>query len=138
VLADHGIVCRRAAPPPRSRPRRFLDQLLLRGPLAGRPRASEHGLVVLPAGFPIIPADGPRRLLSRVRRRALVRRGIEEAAATGGLCHVWSHPHNFVRRSDFMLSVLEDAADEIARARDREGLVATTMGEAADSFRGEA
>jgi peptidoglycan/xylan/chitin deacetylase (PgdA/CDA1 family) len=134
LLARHGIVCRRAAPAPRARALRFLDQLLLRGPLTGLPCLSEDGLVLLPAGVPILPADGLRRMMSRSRRRALVRRGIDEALRTGGLCHLWTHPHNFVRRSGFMLAVLEDAADEIVRARDADGLVPMTMGQAAARF----
>ncbi len=80
------------------------------------------------AGVPILPADGMRRLLTRSRRRALFRAGIERALAQDAVFHVWSHPHNFVRRRDVMLGTLEDLADEVAAARDRDGLHVTTMG----------
>ena len=68
--------------------------------------------------------------MTRSRRLALVRRGIAEALRTAGLFHLWTHPHNFVRRSEFMLAVLEDMADEVASARDREGLAVVTMSQA--------
>ena len=135
VLARHGIRTYREAPVPRPRALRFADQFLGRA-TAGTSRRTAEGLVALPAGVPIVPGDGLRRLLSWKRRRVLVQRGLEDACRTGGVFHLWSHPHNFVRNADLMRRVIEDAADEFVRARDREGLEVVTMSAAAERFLG--
>ncbi len=133
VLARCGIRTYREAPPSRPRALRFADQFLGRA-RAGVPRRTAEGLIALPAGAPIIPGDGVRRLLSWKARRRLVQNGLEDAVRTGGVFHLWTHPHNFVRNSDLMRRVLEDAADEFVRARDREGLEVLTMSAAAARF----
>ncbi len=137
VLARHGIRTYREAPSPRSRAGRFLDQIRGR-PSVGTPRRTSSGLVALPAGFPILPGDGVRRLLTRGRRLALVRSSLEAAMQIGGTVHLWSHPHNFVRRRESILGALEDAADAIARARDRDGVEVLTMSAGAARVVGEA
>ena len=131
ALAVNGIRVWRDAPAPRSRARRFLDQLVAGGPLVASPRPSPLGLVIAPPGVALLPADGMRRLLTRARRRALYRAGIERALAESATFHVWTHPHNFVRRRDVMLGTLEDLADAVAAARDRDGLRVATMGDLA-------
>jgi peptidoglycan/xylan/chitin deacetylase (PgdA/CDA1 family) len=137
ALTGHDIVAWRAAPPPRARALRLLDLLRARGPLTGRPRVSPHGPVELPAGIPFLGGEGLRRLLTRGRRRVLIRRGLEEALREGTVLHLWSHPHNFVRRGEALLAAFEETADAIAAARDRDGLLVTTMAPLAERALGE-
>lgn len=106
----------------------FAGHLLGRAPSVGRPRRV-GGAVEVPKGAPILPAMGLRRLVPMAARLASIRSGLDRAAARSAILHLWTHPHNFVERSAFMLDWLDRAMALVAAARDAGRIEVLTMGE---------
>jgi hypothetical protein len=111
-----------------SRARSFLRRLAGAAPPVGRPRRVS-GVVEVPAGIPILPGYGVRRLVPLASRLREVQKGLALAARTGGCFHLWTHPHNFVEGRGRMLSYLDRALALVAGARDRGEVRVVTMGE---------
>jgi peptidoglycan/xylan/chitin deacetylase (PgdA/CDA1 family) len=136
ALAEAGIDCYRGPAPAESlddtplRPVAKLGRGLLgRTPPLVTPARDDEGLVDVPASMYLFGFEAPARSLVEpltgdpVVRRA--RRGIDAAAATGGLLHLWLHPNNLTydRHVRRMCAVLE----HVAARRDAGDVVVETM-----------
>jgi hypothetical protein len=87
-------------------------------------------LVNLPASQFLLAADGVRGLIpaaSRVRQAEI---GLERAAQSGGLFHLWFHPFN-LGTGELMFTALEAILRAVARRREAGHLRVQTMAEAA-------
>lgn len=58
--------------------------------------AGRDGLVAIPAGYFLNWRFGPRRLVPRAVTVRRWKNLLDGAAATGGVAHLWFHPHNFI------------------------------------------
>jgi len=121
---------------PWRRAARLIDAYL---PLTGAnaatwPSPDAYGLVDVPESRFLRPAS--RRLAAleplRVRRIA---EAMGAAARSGGLCHVWWHPHNFGADPDANLANLRALLDTFDRLRGEHGFASLTMGEVAERAR---
>lgn len=89
-------------------------------------------LCCLPASF-FLRAYSPRlRHLDPLRFQRIAR-GIKQAARTGGVYHLWWHPHNAGLYTDEYLAFLRSLLDVFADCRRRYGMVSLTMADAAES-----
>lgn len=141
VLAAYGATCYRG-----NQPRRWYD----RGPLGAvaklvgwptgtvspplvQPREDEHGLVNVPASLYLFGFEGrARSTVERVTDDPVVtmaKRGVDRAAAEGGVFHAWLHPNNLTDERDF--DRMRAVVKHVAEVRDRTDLAVETMGEIA-------
>jgi peptidoglycan/xylan/chitin deacetylase (PgdA/CDA1 family) len=127
-LTPAGFTCYREHVPVASRKLSFLLRAMGETPRTGRPRLV-NGAVQVPGGIPMIPALGVRRVLSMKSRLREVSAGLEAAAVSGEVFHLWTHPHNFVEGRDTMLEYLDRAMDRVARARAAGEVEVMTMAE---------
>jgi peptidoglycan/xylan/chitin deacetylase (PgdA/CDA1 family) len=98
-----------------------------------RPRVTRSGLVDVPGTRFLRPWS--RRLASlEPLRVARVLREMTAAARSGGLCHLWWHPHNFGRDLEENMAVLETVLRHFRELERRYGMVSQTMAEAADTI----
>lgn len=112
---------------------RLLDNYL---PLTGRqvvpwtaiPFAGD--LCCLPASHFLRPYTPKLRHLEPLRFRRIAA-GIETAARTGGVYHLWWHPHNMGVHTGEYLAFLERLLERFARCREHHGMTTLTMAEAA-------
>ena len=136
VLADAGIRCYRGAnPAPHSGVEKVRNALgSSRAPPLVQPERDEHGLVNIPASLYLYGFEKrPRDIVSTVRGDPIVRQveaGLEEAAGSDGVLHLWLHPNNLVdgpseRRMDRVL-------EAVAERRDAGDLTVETMFEVAE------
>jgi peptidoglycan/xylan/chitin deacetylase (PgdA/CDA1 family) len=106
---------------------------LLRKATGARPpvgKAKRVGdLVEVPAGIPILPAVGLRRVVSHRARLKEVAKGLERAAKESAVFHLWTHPHNFVEGREVMIGFLDGALELVRKARERGDVEVLTMGE---------
>lgn len=113
---------------------RLLDNYL---PLTGRQVIAWNAipfagpLCCLPASHFLRPISPRLRHLEPLRFRRIAA-GIETAARTGGLYHLWWHPHNMGIHTDEYLAFLERLLTVFARCRERDGMASLTMAEAAE------
>jgi peptidoglycan/xylan/chitin deacetylase (PgdA/CDA1 family) len=107
---------------------RFADNWL---PLSGDSTASAEtidGLVNVPASLFLRPWS--RRLAGlEFLRIARVKQAMTTAARTGGICHIWWHPHNFGVNTEINLAVLEMLLQHYRSLRDRYGMLSAHMGD---------
>lgn len=85
---------------------RFADACL---PLSGSRTVREQrkdGLINVPASLFLYPWSSRHRALSALRLRR-VKQGMTSAAQTGGVFHLWWHPHNFGVNLKENLAMLE-------------------------------
>lgn len=69
---------------------------------------------------------------ARARR---IRRGMTAAARSGGVYHLWWHPHNFGAHTQANLAFLQGILDHFCFLRERYGMASLSMAEAADAAR---
>jgi peptidoglycan/xylan/chitin deacetylase (PgdA/CDA1 family) len=151
AIAGAGFVAHRGPEPHRlARPRAGLDDpLTIRGarlldaylPLTGAntaawPRPDAFGLVDVPESRFLRPALPRLRPLEPLRVGRVVG-AMTAAARTGGICHVWWHPHNFGADPDANLANLRAILDAFERLRGEWGFASFTMGEIAARALGE-
>ncbi|WP_424020065.1 polysaccharide deacetylase family protein (plasmid) [Halorientalis pallida] len=144
ALADHGITCYRGqAPTARADGYGAVGRLLraavgTTAPPLVEPRQDSLGLVDLPASLFLFSVEGPARSLAEAvvgdPVAILARRGIDEAAATDGVFHMWLHPNNLVTPRD--VARMEAIFEHLARVRARSDLRVRTMGQVAAEARG--
>lgn len=89
------------------------------------------GVCRLPASSFLPPWTPGRRRLEPLRQRRLVR-GLRHAIRTGGIFHLWWHPHNFVPHVGPNLDELARFLDVFAWMSARHGIVSLSMGDVAD------
>lgn len=71
-------------------------------------------------------------------RAAKIEAEMERAARTGGVYHLWWHPHNMGTRPELAMALLERVLERYARLGDERGFRSLTMGEAAAEMGGRA
>lgn len=131
LLAEHGFDCyrgRRSEQP--GRVRKLAGALLGRGaPPLVEPSVDRYGLVNVPASLYLYGFEGlPGSVVDRVRGDPVVsaaKRGLERAARTDGVLHLWFHPHNAIRVPAFQR--LRAILSHVARRRDRGEVRVETM-----------
>lgn len=143
VLRDHGINVYRAPnaewvertllPDPIKKGGRWLTEATVSTPPVVTPITAD-GLTGVPGsqvfrpyhdGWQYTPAD------SQLKR---ARKGIEQAAATGKIFHLWFHPFNLALEPDRLLNAFEGVLDSVAKARDRGRIEVLTLSEIDTQF----
>ncbi len=135
ALRAHGFTAFRGADPvwharlpgPAGRVGHLVDQALGMRPPVSTPSERLPGVWNIPGSALLMHRTGVRRfvpLASRVRKARL---GMEAAAATGRVFHLWTHPFNLAGDPDSMLGTLDGILRLAADARDRGELVVDTM-----------
>ena len=112
---------------------RLLDSYL---PLSGSnvvdPATIEHGaMVCLPASRFLRPFSPHLSLFDALRLRR-IKRSMTHAARTGGIFHLWWHPHNFGAQSEQNLLQLQQILDHYRTLQERYGFISLNMSEIAD------
>ncbi|MFC4438068.1 MULTISPECIES: polysaccharide deacetylase family protein [Natrialbaceae] len=104
VLAESGISAYRGRSPTRDGIRGVFDSTLRDRSMVVEPTVDEHGLVNVPASLFLFGFEGPARTVAESvwddPMVVLARRGIDEAAASDGIFHVWLHPNNLTHERD--------------------------------------
>lgn len=111
---------------------RFADACL---PLSGRrvERLEQRGgLVNVPASLFLYPWSSRQRLLAPVRLRR-IKQCMTMAASSGGICHIWWHPHNFGVSTEHNLALLELLLQHYRLLADKYGMQSRCMGDFAAS-----
>jgi hypothetical protein len=140
VLARHGFVCYRGPEPqwysrarqvPRAvaRAAHLWDFVRAATPPAVWPVRESCGVIDVPGSMVFLPRHGVRRLVPMGRRVRRAARGLEQAARTGLLFHLWMHPTNLADDSDAMLAGLERTFAHAANLRAHGHLRFATVGE---------
>ncbi|MEL7445885.1 MAG: hypothetical protein AAGK02_08735 [Pseudomonadota bacterium] len=127
VLAETGFSGYRQRPPVRGKAGALLAELnpIDRSQLS-LPKDGE--LTVVPSGEMLNWQSGPRKLIPRAASRLRWKARLEDAAKSGGVAHIWLHPHNIIDAPG-TLERLEDVLGEAARLRDAGKLVVKTQAE---------
>lgn len=137
VLAAYGFTCYRGVCPdrwfdavPTPRAGKLLDATLVQSaPPLVSPLVDEYGLINLPASLDLFGFEGTARsLVEPVFGDPVVRQakaGIDCAAESDGVFHLWLHPNNLLAERDFerLRTVLSYLADR----REATSLSAETM-----------
>jgi len=104
VLAEHGITAYRGRSPTRDGVRGVFDSTIRDRSMLVEPTVDEHGLVNVPASMFLFGFEGRARTVAESIWEdpmvVLARRGIDEAARTDGLFHMWLHPNNLTHERD--------------------------------------
>lgn len=144
VLAENGIEAfrgvdarwfeRRPLPQTVRRGARFADEFVERTPSPVTPR-ERSGLVEVPGSQVFRPFhDGWQFTPGRSQRRRATA-GLDRAAETGGVFHLWFHPFNLALEPDALLAELEAVLEHAAMLRDRADLQVWPIREVARAFR---
>lgn len=111
---------------------RFADACL---PLSGHCTVHEHrhgDLVNLPGSLFLYPWSSRQRALAGMRLRRL-KHCMTVAARTGGIFHLWWHPHNFGVNIEENLALLESLLKHYLSLAERYGMQSRCMGDFATS-----
>lgn len=106
VLAEYGFECYRGVAPGEQTSFEKLAAATVGQPDPSlvTPRVDEYGLVDVPASLYLFSFEGrPRRLVTKLFPDPIVehaRRGIDAAAKSDGVFHMWLHPNNLVGRPE--------------------------------------
>ncbi|MDQ2052035.1 polysaccharide deacetylase family protein [Natronolimnohabitans sp. A-GB9] len=104
------------------------------GPPLVKPEIDEHGLVNIPASLDLYSFEGPARTAARpfgedpIVRQAKM--GIDAAAESPGVFHIWLHPNNLVDQAD--VDRLRRVLSYVAERRDEGRLSVETMADVAE------
>ncbi|QLG48564.1 polysaccharide deacetylase family protein [Natrinema halophilum] len=137
VLAEHGIGAYRGTSPTRDGVRGVFDSAIRDRSMLVTPIVDEYGLVNVPASMFLFGFEGTARVVAESIWEdpmvVLARRGIDEAARTDGLFHMWLHPNNLTHQRDDrrMRAILS----HLERRRSATDLTVETMADVADRFR---
>jgi peptidoglycan/xylan/chitin deacetylase (PgdA/CDA1 family) len=137
VLARHGFRSYRGAgetwyereetPGPWGRLAHLWDVLRAAAPPTVVPRQDAHGLWDIPGSMIYFPMHGVRRFVPVSRRVRRACKGLEEAARTGRVFHLWFHPTNMAYGSEKMFAGLRAILDRVSQLRREGRLVVATM-----------
>ncbi|WP_049900353.1 polysaccharide deacetylase family protein [Natrinema altunense] len=104
VLADHSVTAYRGRSPTRDGVRGVFDSTVRDRSMLVEPTIDEYGLVNVPASMFLFGFEGPARTVAESiwadPMVAMARRGIDEAARTDRLFHMWLHPNNLTHERD--------------------------------------
>jgi len=107
----------------------LLNYLLGCGPPTVVPSLDEYGMVNLPDSMLLLGRDGVRSIVPARNVQTMAMAGLDRAAATKEVFHLWFHPSNLTYDMERQLSVLEHILAHAARLR-RAGLLSTrSMGQ---------
>jgi hypothetical protein len=112
----------------------FLDKLLPIPPAAVAPVIHENGLVELPSSMLLMSRNGARRAIHPRAAVLKARLGLEAAARSHRVFHLWFHPSNFYYRTREQLHVLGQILARARELRDEGRLDVRTMGTFASSL----
>lgn len=127
ALAEAGYAGYRARPAQRGKLGLFAAEM---NPFDRAQRAcpDQVGLTVIPSGEMLNWQSGPRKLVPRAASKRRWASRLEDAARTGGVAHIWLHPHNIIDAGG-TLERLEDVLAVAARLRDAGRLDTVTQAE---------
>ncbi len=134
VLAEQGLTAYRGRTPNHHGARAVFDSTVRDRSFLVEPCVDQHGLVNVPASLFLFGFEGPARTVAESiwtdPMVTVARRGIDEAARSDGLLHLWLHPNNLTherddRRMRTILSYLD-------RKRAETDLTVETMSDVAD------
>ena len=139
VLADNGIRVFRGSTPrwymrlpgPLWKPAMLVDYLLAVTPPVVSPSTGGDGLVNIPDSMLLLGRNGVRRFVPAGNLVRMATAGLDRAATTHGIFHLWFHPANFAYQMDTQFAVVERILDHARMLREREVLRLLTMGEIA-------
>jgi peptidoglycan/xylan/chitin deacetylase (PgdA/CDA1 family) len=109
---------------------RFADAWL---PLTGQHVAhpvQANGMVNVPASMFLRPYSPTLAALEPLKL-ARIKRSMTHAARTGGICHLWWHPHNFGANLERNLSTLETILQHFDQLRASTGMRSASMSDLA-------
>jgi peptidoglycan/xylan/chitin deacetylase (PgdA/CDA1 family) len=89
-------------------------------------------LCYLPASHFLRPYSPQFRHLDPLRFRRIAH-GIKQAARTGGVYHLWWHPHNAGAHTDQFIAFLRQLLEVYASCRERYGMLSLGMADAAET-----
>ncbi|MXV62530.1 polysaccharide deacetylase family protein [Natronorubrum sp. JWXQ-INN-674] len=137
VLAEYDVSAYRGQSPTRDGVRGVFDSTIRDRSMVVEPTVDEYGLVNVPASMFLFGFEGPARTVAESiwtdPMLELARRGIDQAARSDGVFHMWLHPNNLTserddRRMRAILSYLE-------RRRSETDLTVETMADVAQRVR---
>ena len=140
LLARHGIKAYRGTTPrwydavPSRAARRLLNlgQFMLSvPPPVVKPTKDEHGLINIPDSMLLFGRRGIRKMVPPANLVRMARRGLDRAAKTGDIFHLWFHPSNFATETEVQLDVLDKILEYGDRLRQQGKLRQLTMAEVA-------
>ncbi|MDF1844154.1 MAG: polysaccharide deacetylase family protein [Rubripirellula sp.] len=138
VLAEEGFLCYRGPEPrwyetlPTVRlpaALRMLDGKLALRPNVDFPERTNEGLWMLPSSQFYSPRMSVGRHVSTARRVQKAHKGLQQAAKSGGVFHLWTHPFNMGQCTDELMGGLKQIFHEAASLRDAGKLELLTMGD---------
>ena len=104
------------------------EQVLPVPPPAVRPVVRAGGLVELPSSMLLMSRNGARRIIHPRVSVLKARLGLEAAAQSGGVFHLWFHPSNFYYETERQLETLRLILKRACTLRDRGQLEIRPMG----------
>lgn len=127
----------RAEDTPARRAGRLADSCLpLSGRVPTRRRDLDDGLTDVPATLFLRPITPRLRPLAPFKA-GRIRTAMTHAARSGGIFHLWWHPHNFGVATAENLAFLEGILRHYRRLADEQGMVSRSMAEAAQDLPAE-
>jgi hypothetical protein len=102
-------------------------------PLTGQHVAQpvlSHGMVNIPASLFLRPYSPKLAALESLKLRR-IRESLTHAARTGGVCHLWWHPHNFGLHLERNLFNLESLLQHFDQLRHKLGMRSACMSDLA-------
>lgn len=143
LLADHGFEVyrgrdarwyeQRDVPSLGRKPLRFVDEGLQLRPPTVVPHVQD-GVVCVPGSQVFRPAHGPWAWTPAKSQYTRAKRGLEHAAETGQIFHLWFHPFNLGREPDSMLATLERILAEAARLAERGEIDMMTLSDISTAY----
>ena len=91
------------------------------------PERHPSGLWNIPGSMIYFPMHGIRRMIPVSRRVKRAIKGLDEAARTGRIFHLWFHPTNLAERTDAMFDGLREILEHAARLRGQGRLTIASM-----------
>lgn len=157
VLAEYDVSAYRGASPTRDGVRGVFDSTVRDRSMLVEPEIDEYGMVNVPASMFLFGFEGPARTVAESiwtdPMLELARRGIDEAARSDGVFHIWLHPNNLTskrddrrmraildylerRRSETDLTVetMHDVAQRVQRSRGIDGIATSADSQATASW----
>jgi len=125
---------RRSLPATVRKALRFLTEARMATPPAVTPRTVD-GLVAIPGSQVLRPYHGGWQHAPDRSRAVRGRRGVERAAETGGIYHLWFHPFNLALEPERSLDALEEILATVDRERRAGRIEVMNMTEVAAEFR---
>lgn len=113
---------------------RLLDARMACRPRVDRPQLAGQRLWMIPASQFYSPFMSVGKYVSLEARVRTAVRGLQSAARTGGVFHLWTHPFNLGVRSEELLAGLDRILSEAARLRDAGEIDILPMGEIAEQL----